>query len=95
MQNGEPKGKRGLLDGENTEKNECAGSTGTTDQLIKLFLGFDNQLREAQDEVSNIAWNRAGIVAQLAKGFTYREVGEMLGLTPARVGQLVNKYAEG
>lgn len=93
--NGEPKGKPGLLDGENTAGNVVPGSTGTTDQLIKLFLGFDNQLREAQDEVSNIAWNRAGIVAELAKGFTYREVGEMLGLTPARVGQLVNKYAEG
>jgi len=93
--NGEPSGKRGLLDGVNTENSEWPESTGTTDQLIALFLGFDNQLKEAQDEVANIAWLRAGVVAELAKGFTYREVGEMLGITPARVGQLINKFAEG
>jgi hypothetical protein len=63
--------------------------TAETEKLVALFIEATRQM----EDLILVQHRRAGLAWQLRdQGLTYREIGDLVGLSGTRVHQLVLKY---
>ena len=59
-------------------------------ELVKAFRLTDEALAKGQELVAELASIRGGVVMALyERGFTYKQLAPVLGVSAARIGQIV------
>lgn len=64
-------------------------ATESNDELVRRIVEIGEDVAWLQERAVELARRRRTLVNELhARGLTYREIAEALGISPARVGQL-------